>query len=239
MARDKREPNERLREARAKIFNSARSAATSNGWALSTYGAHEDGRRRFKPDKAEKYARAFGVSPDWLLFGTDKGTHPEANLQPLLPVNNINDSVRSLLLAGVVAAGIWREVDMTTDTDNTVHTIPDPRWPDDWQFILKVCGNSLNKLAQDGDVLLCLSLGESNTEIKDGDLVIVERTQQQGGLIETTAKRVRRTKAGYELWPESSDPLHQEPFKVDDDEMNQDMTVRVIALVIAVTKRFV
>lgn len=209
------------------------------GWALSTYGAHENGSRKYKQDDAVKYGHAFGVSPVWLLFGTDKGAQPDEKIQPLLPVKSTSSDVPLLSLAGEVAAGIWREVDIVTDTENTVHAIPDPRWPHEWQFILEVSGTSLNKIAKDGDSLLCLSLGQSNTEVKNGDLVIVERTQQQGGLIETTAKRVRRTNGGYELWPESSDPQHQTPFKLEDDDMNQDTSVRVIALVIAVTRRFI
>ena len=64
---------ERLRAARRKYFRSARTAAFSLGVPVSTYGAHEraerpDGRD-YGPEEARRYARRFGVSPEWLLTG--------------------------------------------------------------------------------------------------------------------------------------------------------------------------
>src|SRR5437016_14670784 len=64
---------ERLRMAREKRFKSARLAAQAMGIAVSTYGAHEraetPGGRDYGPDEARKYARRFGVTPEWLLTG--------------------------------------------------------------------------------------------------------------------------------------------------------------------------
>ena len=66
---------ERLRAARRKYFRSARTAAFSLGVPVSTYGAHEraerpDGRD-YGPEEARRYARRFGVSPEWLLTGLE------------------------------------------------------------------------------------------------------------------------------------------------------------------------
>jgi hypothetical protein len=64
---------ERLRAARRKRFKSARTAALVMGIAVSTYGAHEraelPGGRDYGPEEAERYARRFGVTPEWLLTG--------------------------------------------------------------------------------------------------------------------------------------------------------------------------
>ena len=66
---------DRLRMAREKRFKSARLAAKAIGVAVSTYGAHEraqsPGGRDYGPEDAKKYARRFGVTPEWLLTGRE------------------------------------------------------------------------------------------------------------------------------------------------------------------------
>jgi hypothetical protein len=64
---------ERLRTARKKKFRSGRLAAFALHVPVSTYGAHERaellGGRDYGPEEAKRYARRFGVSPEWLLTG--------------------------------------------------------------------------------------------------------------------------------------------------------------------------
>lgn len=94
---------ERLRAARKeKGFESAAEAARNFHWSVSTYSGHENGNRGLKQTAAQKYAKAFGVSPEWLLFGTGRGfrsrmapvsrpdgfSEPEAT--PLSPEKYIN-----------------------------------------------------------------------------------------------------------------------------------------------------
>lgn len=63
------EPHNRLREARLKAgYESAADAARAFGWKEVTYRAHESEGRGV--DKSlEKYAKAFGVMPEWLRYG--------------------------------------------------------------------------------------------------------------------------------------------------------------------------
>lgn len=64
------DPADRLRHAREKSgFGDASEAARRFGWATSTYLGHENGSRGLRPEVALKYARAFKVEPDWLMFG--------------------------------------------------------------------------------------------------------------------------------------------------------------------------
>lgn len=64
------EQNERLRFAREQAgFSDATEAANRFGWGVSTYRSHENGSRNFTKDGAQKYGRAFRVSPEWLLLG--------------------------------------------------------------------------------------------------------------------------------------------------------------------------
>ena len=63
-------PAARLRNARLRAgFASATDAARAFGWAAPTYLAHENGGRGIPLSRARAYARAFHVSPAWLLTG--------------------------------------------------------------------------------------------------------------------------------------------------------------------------
>ena len=88
---------ERLRAARRHRFRSARAAALAMETPTSTYGAHEraeqPGGRDYGPDEASRYARRFGVTPEWLLTGVgsefDTTFAPEAfeaSPKPSIPV---------------------------------------------------------------------------------------------------------------------------------------------------------
>lgn len=64
------EQAKRLREARERAgYESARKAALTHGWGVSTYAAHENGQNGFNAEKAETYAKAFKTRADWLMFG--------------------------------------------------------------------------------------------------------------------------------------------------------------------------
>lgn len=75
---------DRLRETRrASGYASATAAAKAFGWGVSTYTHHENGTRRLTSEAAERYARAFAISLDWLLTGrgaAKAGTLPQARL---------------------------------------------------------------------------------------------------------------------------------------------------------------
>src|SRR5216684_6547066 len=79
-----RNRGERLRAARMKRFRSARSAAIALAIPISTYGAHEraesPGGRDYGPDEARRYARHFGVTPEWLLTGHREPADESANV---------------------------------------------------------------------------------------------------------------------------------------------------------------
>lgn len=65
------EPYERLQKARKNAkFKEATDAANAFGWKVSTYISHENGTRGLRPSVADRYAKALGVHPQWLLYGT-------------------------------------------------------------------------------------------------------------------------------------------------------------------------
>ena len=64
------EPNERLRKARRDAgYENSVDAARAYGWPEPAYISHENGQRGLRPSVAAKYAKAFRVSPEWILYG--------------------------------------------------------------------------------------------------------------------------------------------------------------------------
>lgn len=90
------DPHDRLRRAReAAGYRRAADAANEKGWTYSTYAGHENGSRAFSPAVANTYARAFGVSAEWLLFGGDAGVKTAESAEPtdtLIPVYDVQAS---------------------------------------------------------------------------------------------------------------------------------------------------
>lgn len=65
-------------------FETAKQAIALYRWNAQTYYAHESGRHAISADLAQLYGKAFGVSPTWLLRGTqpsglsnDSGRHAD------------------------------------------------------------------------------------------------------------------------------------------------------------------
>jgi phage repressor protein C with HTH and peptisase S24 domain len=66
------EAGERLKRARESAgFKSARSAALRFGWTPSTYASHENGQSQPPPKTIPIYAKAFKVTPEFILFGSE------------------------------------------------------------------------------------------------------------------------------------------------------------------------
>lgn len=140
-------------------------------------------------------------------------------------------SSRGIPLRGTVAAGVWLEVgDITNEPEDWVPFNPAPKYPEGAVYCLTVQGDSVDKVAPHGFLLVCVDVLESGVTVRDGDLVIVERSRQQGGLKETTAKRVRTVPGGVELYPESTNPKWQ-PLFIRNDQADEDETIRIIAKV--------
>lgn len=135
-----------------------------------------------------RLARELGVEPEWLAFGRRFSPSPSA-----------------LALVGSVQAGAWREP-ATMGIEPTPLTIgPDWRYPAESQFALRVEGESLNRVARPGDVLVCVTRSAYG-EPRPGDLAIVQLTDPSGR-IEVTAKRWRPKGSLLYLAADSDHPL--------------------------------
>lgn len=198
----------RLREAAGMTQE---AAAEAFGLSKGGYIKIEDGDRGLKSDRIAKAAAIFGVSPgDILAPGTEQ-------LLDDIEIAQAATAARTpafLTVIGEVAAGRWLEVDDFIDEPafDAVSVAPDPRWPVEHQYGLVVRGESLNKFAVDGDVLVCVAAIPTRYQPKNGDLVIVEMRRSAGLLRQRTAKRFLRQETHVELWPDSDHARWQKPI---------------------------
>jgi SOS-response transcriptional repressor LexA len=215
---------ERLKRARLDAgYRSAADAARALGIPYPTYAGHENGSRKFEADEASVYARKFKVTVEWLLVGKTGNVTPVSNA-PLATIPVI----------GIVRAGLWQDVDAgDSGVYQVVSSAPDA--PTEWQYAFTVEGTSLNKIAAPGDILICMDAIKARYDIKDGDLVIVEKARFSGQMIERTAKRIRRSTSGFELWPESNDPAFQSPILIDGKENGDE--IRIVAKVLWIMRK--
>jgi SOS-response transcriptional repressor LexA len=197
-------PAERLKEARiAAGFLSALAAATAMGIAPATYVQHENGNRGFRADSAERYARFFKTTPEWLLYG--RGEEPRSAFP--LRAKGIE---RWIPVLGVVQAGAWSEV-ADEPWEPEIIPISLEGFEGAQLFALRVQGPSMDKFYPDGSLVVVCPAAEAG--VREGDHVVVRR--MRGPLAETTIKEVVQEKSGVALWPRSSDRRFQEPIRLE------------------------
>ena len=85
------------------------------GIPVSTYGAHEraqsPGGRDYGPEDAKKYARRFGVTPEWLLTGREPfpvGDEPPPPKVPMCKVANSRTTLSSPITRAVSSPAYLR-----------------------------------------------------------------------------------------------------------------------------------
>lgn len=221
---------QRLRKARKEAgYESMTDAVAALCMNYATYAGHETDKRDYGPDDAKRYARLYNVKAGWLLIGE---TSPSVTAP-------LQTGIAMIPITGIVRAGTWQDVN-AGDSDLYQYVPSALDWPPEWQFAYTVEGNSLDRIAPSGSVLICLDLikarGDHRSNLSNQDLVIIERTRYGGEMIERTAKRVNKTRNGFELWPESNDPAHQEPIIID-GPATPDEETRVTGKVLWIMKR--
>ncbi len=148
-------------------------------------------------------ARALLTSVDWLMTGAGPEDHRSVAPAPPRP------RAQGIVVVGQVAAGRWLEA-YAPDEPVSELAIPfDPRYPMDWQYAFLVRGTSINRVASDGDFLVCLDITLSREPARDGDIVVIERHRQD--LHEVSARRITRTASHTQFSYDSLDPKFTNP----------------------------
>ena len=197
-------PSDRLKKARlAAHFASASQAAEAMGVPLATYQQHENGIRGIPASRADRYARFFHVTPEWLLYG--RGAAPaQSGAADLRPVT------RYVPVIGAVQAGLWAEIPEDEPEPEEVLPIVLPGFSGARLFALKIRGPSMDRYYPEGAMVIICPAAEIG--VRDGDHVVVRR--RRGMLVETTLKEVVQDADGIALWPRSNDPHFQEPVRL-------------------------
>lgn len=174
-----------------------------------------------------KLAPVLETSVAWL----SEGEGPEI-------VVGLSDSVADLHPApipvtGYVEAGNWFDVENDRTVQDEYYVPAHHDFPPACQRAFVVSGNSINRIARPGAILVTVNIIGAGISLKDGDLVVVERSRYDGQMVERTAKRLRRTASGWELWPESDDPNFQRPIVVNGsmEHENYDIKYKVLLIV--------
>ena len=149
----------------------------------------------------------------------------KASLSPQSPAEI---ELSSVPVVGKVQAGVWLEVEGfhgDAGDEERIPVVPNPRYARFKQWAVKVLGDSVNKEIPDGHFAICVDV-ECGRHPKEGDLVVVQRLRDGGGLVETTIKEVRENGSGLELWPCSTNPVHNGPIPLGNGQESTSVAIK-------------
>lgn len=134
-----------------------------------------------------------------------------------------------LPVLGEVQAGVWCEAEVAdTLRYPPLPIFPDPLYSSKAQFALRVRGESMNKVVQDGAFIVCVSWAEVGRDPKENDLVVVER--RRAGLVETTIKRIKIIAGEVSLVPDSTDPRWQSPITLESGTDGEEAAITALVV---------
>lgn len=173
----------RLKELREERKWSMRDAASFLKKSYTTYVNHEKGYREPNSDDLVHYARAYGVSIDYLVGRTDERNNATGRTAP-----NVSTNFVTFPVIGEIAAGYEHYADEDW-TDGNIDI------PETWlkgkskesYFVLRVSGDSMYPQFQEGDVVLVLKQstmdysGQIGVVMYDDDKATLKRVEYVNG----------------------------------------------------------
>lgn len=169
----------RLKELREERKWSMRDAATFLGKSYTTYVNHEKGYREPNSDDLVHYARAYGVSIDYLVGRTKDRTIATGNAEPRVSAKFV-----SFPVIGEIAAGYehYADEDWTDGNIDIPETWLKGKQKDNY-FVLRVSGDSMYPQFQEGDIVLVLKQttmdysGQIGVVMYDDDKATLKRVE--------------------------------------------------------------
>lgn len=182
----------RISEARAAKGWTQQYLAELMGTTQQTIQRYETGARNITASTLKKLSETLGVTVAYLLGMTGNGTR--------------SDGYAETPLFDSIAACVPIEM-LETDTRFPIPAEMHEKYPN--AFLVRVEGESMNRILPNG----CYALVDPCKEIDlDGQPYAI-----RVGELDATVKRVRRTDAGFELLPDSTDSAFQpQELKGDD-----------------------
>lgn len=184
-----------------------------------------------RPKGLHELCRALGLNPGWALSG--RGERLAAPPQ--------SASAGPVMVVGAAEAGVWRDgCWQWPEAEHVASPIVVPaQCKHHNQFALAVRDDSMDAVYPAGSIVACIPAPELNRPIRAGERVVVVRQSEQG--VETTIRELGFAPNGSAwLWPRSSNPAHQDPWRVDVaeavnrpvDSLSADSALRIVAVVV-------
>ncbi|MXP24840.1 helix-turn-helix domain-containing protein [Altererythrobacter indicus] len=214
--------SKRLKAAREKAgYASAKEAAEAMGISVPTYIQHENGIRNYPASRAQRYAKFFRTTPEFLLYNRLPKQASSVELGP------------QLLVIGKVEAGVWQlQADINKGFGQTFTGRPDINAPMKERFGLKVVGSGMDLVFPEGTILECLTYTQGQS-LKQGQPVIIRRSMADG-TCEQTVKEYFKDGEGIEwLLAKSSHPAFQAPLRLGREHGEE---IEITAIVVASTR---
>lgn len=208
------------------------------GVSRATVNRLANDHAKLKRDRAELMAPLLGVTADDLMLNRlpwDLAT----STAPVAPeVEKGRKGLGSAPIVATVEAGAWREVDEFDQSEpEWVAVPPDDKYPDATQEVYTVSGDSMNALEPHpitpGSRVVGVRYDEiaSRSPLRDGLVVVVQRTRDGGHTRELSVKQVAWFDDRIEFQPRSTNPRHK-PIVVRHDDWEDDgVEVKIAALV--------
>ena len=173
----------RLKELREERKWSMRDAASFLKKSYTTYVNHEKGYREPNSDDLVHYARAYGVSIDYLVGRTDERNNATGRTAP-----NVSTNFVTFPVIGEIAAGYehYADEDWTDGNIDIPETWLKGKSKDSY-FVLRVSGDSMYPQFQEGDVVLVLKQstmdysGQIGVVMYDDDKATLKRVEYVNG----------------------------------------------------------
>lgn len=141
-------------------------------------------------------------------------------------------------VVATVEAGAWREVNELDQEDMEWVTVPaDDKYPDATQRVFDVSGDSMNRLEPypitNGSRIVAIDYDDiaSRVPLRDGLVVVVQRSRNGGQERELTVKQVAWFDDRIEFQPRSSNPKHKPIVVEHDNWVDNGVEVAIVGLV--------
>ncbi|KKZ89032.1 LexA family protein [Rhizobium phaseoli] len=139
---------------------------------------------------------------------------------------------------GIVAAGLFREVDEFDQSEPEEITVPrDENFPNARQLTFEVEGDSMNELRPrpilPGDTVVATAYEDiaHRVVLRDGMVVVVQRTRDAGHMREWSVKQIEIYEDRTEFHPRSSNPKHKPIVVPRQFDADDGVTVEIIGIV--------
>ena len=229
-----RDVRERIQERLKDLSKSARAASLDSGMGAD---AIRDLMRRPNDsptmETIEKLARGLNTTSAWLAFEAGPKTLRPNSIGGLI---NANRSFNLARVDSAVRAGAFlRAASFDDDLGEVISAPRDPDYPFARQIAYRVEGDSMDQALprpiRDGDFIICCAWEDLGIEPRNGQIVVIQQTINDGQLRERSVKAVRIEDDLIHFVPMSSNSVNEPivvPYALDPNDGRE---VKILALV--------